>query len=44
MAKKPRCKECEHPRGLRRLGPLAKVPDGVDPRTKKAPCGCDCHD
>lgn len=42
MSSKPRCHDCNHLRGPRQLGPLAKMSD--PPRTRKAPCVCACHE
>lgn len=53
MSKKPRCHDCGHKRGPRSLGagvekaekPSMRRPTLIHPlgRTRKAPCGCACH-
>ena len=40
---KPRCKTCNHVRGPRGLGRLAKHDKRGTMNTKKASCGCECH-
>lgn len=43
MSNKPRFDFCKHKRGPRSTAPMAKVKDGEEPRAKKRPCGCECH-
>jgi hypothetical protein len=38
-----RCKDCNHARGERQLGPIAKHHKTGTESRKKASCSCECH-
>jgi hypothetical protein len=48
QGKAGRCRDCQHPRGVRRLNVRTEQPKAGKPRVvlgtvKKAPCSCSCH-